>query len=496
MKQLAALGMLVACGPGPDEAPTPDDSAAPDETAAPDWRETWHVTGGEGTVVVVQRAQGTGPAVRQVYGMFGDTLQGLLSAPWCQAGGPCLSALPTEPSVVHESDRTGVQPGLSTWNWVGDRLQVAAVQAPITYPPDGPAWYRTQVTGGFEGTPLPLSLDGEWGPWSGWVDIPLAVDILSPNPAVALEPGVPVSLRWIAGGRDDLYLRVWGGDIERVYPLVDDGAHDFDPASVPIAPDDLNLALGRWGLAQHDVHGNTLSVLGVWEQPFSMLTCSPDDYPVGPVFGGAYFPPPPVITPAYVGVTFQGVADSGVMYDFLLDQDQDGYEELYSALAIFDVYDAAFNLLCQVYYDGSGALSTPPGVPVNGSGVIHEAWHLPLADGFSTCNAVDPAIWGTDDLRMVIESTTWSVGVGSLDLAAAPFIDAYGAQWPLVQPLVGGYYLERAGVWEEVGGMFNYRMQKCGVADSSLVAQPAPTGAPVPLRLYLSAPTYVLPLAP
>ncbi len=125
----------------------------------------------------------------------------------------------------------------------------------------------------------------------------------------------------------------------------------------------------------------------------------------GPVSG-------PTISPYYFTVSFIATIESDVFYDWMNSSgDQPAYIE-------FEFYDSSATSLCSIYYDMDAA-TVATGWTTSSGGTLYGAWEVPLTGGYTTCQPVSSATWGTNDLRDVLELHTWGVGVGALvDLMA------------------------------------------------------------------------------
>jgi hypothetical protein len=113
------------------------------------------------------------------------------------------------------------------------------------------------------------------------------------------------------------------------------------------------------------------------------------------------------IAPAYFSVGFIATMDSDGIHDWSTGgSDQPAYLE-------FEFYDATPTKICSVYYDlDLGTEAT--GWTTTSGGTLFGAWDVPLAGGYTTCPPVSATIYGSRDLRDVLESYSWGVGVGEL----------------------------------------------------------------------------------
>ncbi len=195
----------------------------------------------------------------------------------------------------------------------------------------------------------------------------------------------------------------------------------------------------------------------------------------GPASGATF-------SPYYFSVDFIGTIEDGVVYDW---QNSSGDQPAYIQ---FEFFDSSVTSLCSVYYDLDSA-SVATGWSSSSGGALYGAWEVPLVGGYTTCPQISAATWGSRDLRDLLESWTWGVGVGELvdlggDLRTA--VLGAGLDWtndwaPYVNAeyvysdLYGtAYEIGWAWGWEEECGVLAEDTSGDGIKLSALAASPPP----------------------
>lgn len=492
-----ALLLLVACEPEPIDT---GDTDLPDTDIPEDTGETddtgglppppWYPTGQEGQVFVIERAgNASHPASLGVHAVFADQLQGYAAAPLCLSSGFCFTDLPADNDSFADISGSILDPFGSYWTWNGHSIEVADREVPFVYDPlVGHGWYS------YEGDPaedlrqFTIKFNGEWGRHQGKYSVE-PMQLLEPIPGIALPARSVAAIRWVPTGGDPVFLRLKTPYVDRVWRLKDDGEFLFDPTEYGIADLDPSLysfSIQRWTTTERNVNENSLTVQGVWEQHFDFLTCGPEDYPVGQ-FGQSAPPLVPVMPASGVKVGFQLVIDDSTVQDFYLDHDGDGEVSLFSAMLNFTIVDSAGNTLCTVVYDASNAVHAGAPTPISGGGTIFEAWTFDsLSNGQHDCTIIDDQIYGTKDVRQLIQSQTWGFGIGTVSATQNALKGVFN--WASWEHLLGGAYIMRNDEWHEVGGVASSGLEACGTVHSGLQALPKPTQAPVPARFYTTTP--------
>jgi len=203
-------------------------------------------------------------------------------------------------------------------------------------------------------------------------------------------------------------------------------------------------------------------------------------YPQADLVDTGWVPPAPTITPVYVAVYTQGLMqNSGTLYADFTDP---SVPVDYSAGVFFDMYDAGFVRLCGLAYDASAA--TPVDVatltpidPFTGAvgGSLFGAFELTPTNGYSDCNRVSAATFGSQDIRDTIESITWTVGFGPTSALGA-YVAGVGVPGNLVHSQYVSF--DQTNAYEvNLGGAFP--IVSCPSVDVTAFL-PAPAGAPLP----------------
>jgi hypothetical protein len=152
--------------------------------------------------------------------------------------------------------------------------------------------------------------------------------------------------------------------------------------------------------------------------------------------------PPYMTDPAFFGVETEASVADGIREDFEVE-DAAGNIPV-PATAIFTFYDTAGAILCDVFYDISDAVLDPTYTATtvtSGTAVsVADGAVATLAGGNSSCGPVDPATWGTQDLRDLIDGD-WQFGYNVVsndlrnEIRAAVGSTAYTADY---QPYIIG----------------------------------------------------------
>jgi hypothetical protein len=185
----------------------------------------------------------------------------------------------------------------------------------------------------------------------------------------------------------------------------------------------------------------------------------------------------PIMEPAHFQVSWTGASVEGAFGDFVDDLAGGEAPVAHSAAVLFEVFDAAMEPLCTIRYDGTDLV---PPTGDWGEDRLLARWDLAVHDGVSDCSGIDPVLWGTTDLRHVLESMPWGIGVAPLDALAetleAEVIDGAGdweADWA---PYVLGAVLTYDGsTVVEVGHTFGAEA-RCGTVrreETQRVLRPA-----------------------
>ena len=136
-------------------------------------------------------------------------------------------------------------------------------------------------------------------------------------------------------------------------------------------------------------------------------------------------PVSPARLPWFVEVSFDGVQDQDGIHDYTLG------DARASATLTVDVLDARLDPLCVVQFDLSSGAARPVDVP-DWAPDAYAAFELSVGSGVTDCPALDPAIYGTSDMRDLLGALDWGVAWGSVDpiaeLAQAA-LAARGVDW-------------------------------------------------------------------
>jgi hypothetical protein len=190
-------------------------------------------------------------------------------------------------------------------------------------------------------------------------------------------------------------------------------------------------------------------------------------------------PPLPAMAARLVSVSMTGRLDGSTIRDVVVD----GAAQ--SATLRFDVLDAVRVPLCTIEYDLSDAALVAADWPTDSGTALYQAYRVALSDGVSDCNRLAGAGWPSQDLRTVLESFNWGVGVGSLTLIAPGLefdVTSAGGDWEADwAPYVSGMYVTWNGGLsaQETGYAFSYDVGCGPVEGASLTPAGAPTSSPL-----------------
>ncbi|MBA2319699.1 MAG: hypothetical protein H0V89_00980, partial [Deltaproteobacteria bacterium] len=297
--------------------------------------------------------------------------------------------------------------------------------------------------------------------------------------------------RWTPGGAGDPYLRIVTDDFTRVYKLEDDGEYELDYDALGLGPAERpDLAVGRWSVEEVDVNGNTLTMVGMTEQPCGTQIC--DNFP-DVVINGSSSGAGLGTSPSFLGVGYQAL-----IYDSQLEDFQFSGDDLSAAL-IFTVYDASERPLCNVSYDASNNAIVQ--YPTENGLALWKAWSIDLGNGggASTCGRVDPSVFGSEDMRDYIESFSWGFGIGEMSPELTTQLSlTFGPDWPLLQPLLHAVYVTNDGVTAtEMGFGRNADLNGCYTGNPTLEPDElVPSGPNLPDSLYAGTPYYFYDIQP
>ena len=173
----------------------------------------------------------------------------------------------------------------------------------------------------------------------------------------------------------------------------------------------------------------------------------------------AQVPTAGLFTPTYLGVTMFMTLQQGDVFDATYD----AAAAPLSAILEFDMFDAAFNIVCIVQFDASLTMAaTTPVATANGM-PMHGFWEptLVAGDAWTDCGNLDPALFfGFSDPRAYVASIPWGFGIGDMSPAfsanlAAAVGATYAADW---DPAAMGMYFDTgAGIADELGFAFGYQ---------------------------------------
>jgi len=196
--------------------------------------------------------------------------------------------------------------------------------------------------------------------------------------------------------------------------------------------------------------------------------------------------------PGGYAVSLLAANDFG-LHDFSWDADGDGVEEAYSGFLEYELYERG-NYVCSAFFDVSLATSVDPsGWNTSSGGAVYEAWEFQIigssiGDSFTDCRSLDPAVWGTTDIREVLAADV-SIGFGQMLGNQADLQAAYGADWATVAPGIYGVYVSYDQVFaDEVSYGFGYEMADCATYDNGGMMD---SDVSVPAGLYDISPWLV-----
>ncbi|HHO49300.1 MAG TPA: hypothetical protein ENK18_00115 [Deltaproteobacteria bacterium] len=158
------------------------------------------------------------------------------------------------------------------------------------------------------------------------------------------------------------------------------------------------------------------------------------DFPNELLDDPSWVPEGPAFDPTWISMSWGLLSDLSGNHDFWLDVDGDGRprgEERSSSYLRLNLYGPELDYLCSVLFDADRA--TPVAQPSwIATGTIYEAFELEPVGGVTDCPALDPLVYGTDDVRALLGGLPWGFGFGELAEVAGPLqrsILADGGDW-------------------------------------------------------------------
>lgn len=235
-------------------------------------------------------------------------------------------------------------------------------------------------------------------------------------------------------------------------------------------------------------------------------------YPLVDLDDPGHVPPPDTFDPAWFSMGWQGAIDEGTYNDFAFDFNDDGdftSDEELGAAIFFDFYGPERFLLsvdgiifddflCTVGFNIDTA--TPVAAPVwdAAPATLFETFALNPGDGFTDCPALDPVVYGTDDVRELIANVPVEFALGELDFIAdiAELQFADGVWDTDVEPFAYGAWASwDGGLTSAPIGYATIDMAVCGEIPFDFESLPAVSGAPLPNGVAASFDVFYFPVS-
>ncbi|MBX2800989.1 MAG: hypothetical protein KTR31_25140 [Myxococcales bacterium] len=165
-------------------------------------------------------------------------------------------------------------------------------------------------------------------------------------------------------------------------------------------------------------------------------------YPDVSVDDPAWVPPADTFHPTFANLDWQFVSDYQGVSDYGADLDDDGVlsaDENFAAFLRVELFGPEWDYLCAVEYDAdtvtpvakpSWTPLTPSGGPSDG--VLVEGFELTPSGGSTDCPALDPVVYGTNDIRALLAGNTYGLALGDLAELQGRVknaVDATGPTW-------------------------------------------------------------------
>ena len=506
-----SFACMAACKGDDGRPPDPPQPEGTGETGIPDTGpatppEPWQVRGHEGSVVV-RRDAAIRPGTQgylEMYGLFADQLTGANSGLWCVEKGVCITTLPERPGDFVDLDGV-IRRGQTSYDWVGETITVGNeprdwLEIPFLH--DFLTDYGVYRAGAVridqnEISPYDVRFEGEWGTVK--VEDGIGLPLLPRLAEIPTASSVEFSWTWpdasrkVDIGEGELYVRLASNEIDRIWRLPDEPPFTVDLEGLGLNnSSNVNLYFGRWTQQQVEVNRNTLNLFGVTEMRRSMPQCS--SWPNIVYSESRTNPLDPVIDVQYVGMGFEGLLDLGDVRDYRSDSNGDGTAEGVSSQLVFTFYDDAFAELCEVRYDASNATREPQVWSTDSRAVIFEAYTMKPSRGVSTCSAVDEAVFGSRDIRAVLESITWGFGFGETLATEEPLAEFYGDDWDAQKANTWGFFLKLPDEEKafEIGAGQGYRLSDCATLDPALEPVRFAPGSPMTSAVHVHNPIFLL----
>lgn len=419
---------------------------------AVDWPDPkpYQVVGDQGSIVVARLDRPDNPRL-DVFGMFGDDLQGYTNSAACASDFmPCVTDGPRIPYGDVAFLSTSVfDPTRTSFSWVGDEMMAGSVVAPFAHDPEAGL---VNYAGGSEQRPegrIRVRLGGEW------TDLDIAMGFYPPDftvtgPSIAVDQrldlsGAPIEFTWDSLGGREIWLWAQGSTSRRLIRVPDTGSYTLQPFELGLAPaEKVEIGLAAVTTEQLDVDGNQLDLMVLTGAGWTGSVCG--DFLDVPVENT---PPGPfeMTVPAFMGYGFNGILDEGIR-DF---RDPDT-GELRSAELYFNFYDENFTQLCTIRYDASEAARRDP-LLLDSDAEQYATFRVGLFNGDSSCGQIDPTELGFSDLRNYLEQFDWSFSIGDLTELEEPLSEAYGEeQWAQQGDFFYGVFWSQDGLFGQERG--------------------------------------------
>ncbi len=196
---------------------------------------------------------------------------------------------------------------------------------------------------------------------------------------------------------------------------------------------DTGLATSDTGEAPTGDTGGTPDTDPPTDEPEACL-----EYPIQPLYDGGPLGDQAPWEPYWLLISFVATVGDELLQDMLWQG------EPVSSYLTLDFFSEGAEESCAIYYDLSESERSTQTWWTDTGGLLFDAWDLVLRDGYTDCPPIAADLWGTNDLRQLVEQHSWGFGLGEawrVEDYLRSVVDDFGAWEPY---LMGGYVMTSA----------------------------------------------------
>lgn len=181
-------------------------------------------------------------------------------------------------------------------------------------------------------------------------------------------------------------------------------------------------------------------------------------------------------------------------------QDMVWQGETVSSYLTVNVYSEDAAQACQIYYDLSESQRSSDLWFSDTGGALYDQWDLVLRDGYTDCPPVAADVWGTNDIRQILEQHAWGWAVGEAVRVEEYFRQAVD-DFSVWEPYLMAGYVRTSAYSVDTAYEISYSLSfeaECGIAQTDPEGNPvyreAVAEGPMPDGIAYSAGLYGLTL--